>query len=273
MLPEIAVLMPVYNPTGEEISRTLDGLRAQDEPYHLYLVDDGSKNRPNYSDLLKDLPHTLIELPANRGITGALNAGLEAILAKPFKYIARIDCGDVPLEQRLGKQRRYLEMNPDISIVGADEKNLLPHLQIEFIDRHPDDWKMLARKLQYNMPVSHPALMIRPELFRSIGLYSDAYDAAEDYELCRRADSAGHKFGNVPEILQIKIEGENSISQRKRTRQMISRLQIQWKYFRLTNIHSVIGTGRTALQLLLPASLVYRIKMIWKNGLSKAASG
>jgi glycosyltransferase involved in cell wall biosynthesis len=265
MLPEIAVLMPVYNPTSEEISRTLESIRVQDEPYHLYLVDDGSRNKPNYTGLLKQIPHTLIELPANRGITGALNAGLEAILAQPYKYIARIDCGDVALPERFAKQRRYLSANPGIAIVGTDTKDVHPHLETEFLDRQADDWKMLARKLQYNMPLSHPTLMIRTDVFRAIGLYSDEYDAAEDYELLRRADRAGYRLGNVPEILLLKIEDGNSISQKKRVRQMISRLRIQWKYLQPTNIHSLIGTCRTILQLALPASMVYRLKMIGKN--------
>jgi len=269
MSPEIAVLMPVYNPSGEEISRTLKSLRAQDEPYHLFLVDDGSTNRPKYREWLRGIPHTLIELPSNRGITGALNAGLDAILAKPYRYIARIDCGDVALPERFGKQKRYFEKHPDISIIGTDFKMVNPHLEGAFYVRRPDDSEILALKLQYNTPLSHPTMMIRPDLFRSLGLYSDAYDAAEDYELCRRADRAGYSFGNIPEVLLIKIEDGNSISQKKRVRQLISRLRLQWKYMRVTNIHSLIGMVRTILQLSLPAPLVYRLKLIEKSRFAK----
>jgi glycosyltransferase involved in cell wall biosynthesis len=203
MSPEIAVLMPVYNPSGEEITRTLKSLRAQDEPYHLYLVDDGSTNKPKYREWLRGMPHTLIELPTNLGITGALNAGLEAILAKPYKYIARIDCGDVALPERFRKQKLYFEKKPDISIIGTDFKMVNPHLEGAFYVRRPDDPEILALKLQYNTPLSHPTMMIRPDLFRSLGLSltvrsaADATSTAADGYQQNGIGSAGISFCEV----------------------------------------------------------------------------
>ena len=73
--PDIAVLMPVYNPAAELVM-TLDSIRRQTVPCRLYLVDDGSKTKPDYHALLKGIDYRLIELPQNAGITGALNAGL-----------------------------------------------------------------------------------------------------------------------------------------------------------------------------------------------------
>jgi glycosyltransferase involved in cell wall biosynthesis len=265
MLPEIAVLMPVYNPKDEEIRRTLESIRVQDEPYHLYIIDDGSARKPKYQDLLVDLPHTLIELPANRGITGALNAGLDVILRQSFKYIARIDCGDVALKERFGKQRRYLDQRPDVAVLGTDTRNIHPHLDVEYYDRRPEDHASLVRKMQYNTPLSHPTVMIRPDLFRAVGVYSNEYDAAEDYELWRRADRAGYRFANLTEVLLIKIEDSNSISQRKRVRQLISRLRLQWKYFSPLNIHSMIGLVRTLIQLSLPPQIINALKSVLKK--------
>jgi glycosyltransferase involved in cell wall biosynthesis len=265
MLPDIAVLMPVYNPTPDEIARTLKSLRDQDEPFHLFLVDDGSPKKPDYSRLLQGMEHTLIELPVNQGITGALNAGLLALLEQPFSYIARIDCGDIALPERFGRQKRFMEAHPELAIIATDCQVINPHLNGSFTGRGDGSPKAIAREIQYNSPLPHPTMMIRPDLFRQIGLYSNAFDAAEDYELVRRAHSAGLALSILPEVLLLKIEDSNSISQRKRKRQLLSRLQIQWKYRDLGNIHSIAGMIRTMLQLVLPQKFLYRIKLLRGN--------
>jgi glycosyltransferase involved in cell wall biosynthesis len=265
MLPEIAVLMPVYNPTPDEIQRTLKSLRDQDEAFHLFLVDDGSPRKPDYAHLLDGIEHTLIELPVNQGITGALNAGLAALLRQPFNYIARIDCGDMAMPERFGRQRRFMEAHPELAIIGTDFQMINPHLNGSFTGRGDGSPEAIARQIQYNSPLPHPTMMIRPDVFRQIGLYSNVYDAAEDYELVRRAHRAGLQLSILPEVLLLKIEDSNSISQRKRKRQLLSRLQIQWKYRNLGNLHSIAGMIRTMLQIVLPQRLLYRIKLLRAN--------
>jgi glycosyltransferase involved in cell wall biosynthesis len=49
--PQIAIVMPVYNP-GEALAMTLESLRQQTVPFRLYLVDDGSCSKPDYDELL-----------------------------------------------------------------------------------------------------------------------------------------------------------------------------------------------------------------------------
>ncbi len=88
------------------------------------------------------------------------------------------------------------------------------------------------------MPVSHPALMIRSAVFHDIGHYSKRHEAAEDYDLIRRAADAGFSIDNVQEVLLRKIETRNSISWKKRDAQLMSRLAIQWEH-RDFQIHSV----------------------------------
>jgi glycosyltransferase involved in cell wall biosynthesis len=265
MMPEIAVLMPVYNPTVDEIARTLESLREQDEAFHLFLVDDGSSRKPDYTRLLDGIDHTLIELPSNQGITGALNAGLGALLKLPFRYIARIDCGDLALPGRFRKQRQFMQAHPELAIIGTYNQVLIPHLNGSYTARGDGSEKAIARDLQYNSPLSHPTMMLRPDVFRKIGLYSNAFDAAEDYELVRRADRAGLRISIMPEVLLLKIEDGNSISQRKRKKQLASRLRIQWKYRDLANVHSIAGMLRTMLQIVLPQKLIHQAKMLRRN--------
>ena len=102
----------------------------------------------------------------------------------------------------------------------------------------------LAANLQTTwskMPISHPALMIRSDVFQRIGLYSKRFEAAEDYDMIRRAADAGFGIDNVQEILLQKIETRDSISWKKRSAQLKSRLAIQWQYRDLTNMHCIAG--------------------------------
>ncbi len=115
---EIAVLIPSYNP-GSGLTDTLNSLRKQTVPYHLYIVDDGSPQKPDYAAELKGIPHSLIELPRNAGITGALNAGLAQIFREGHVYVARMDCGDEMTEDRLAVQKSFMDQHPEISILGS----------------------------------------------------------------------------------------------------------------------------------------------------------
>jgi GT2 family glycosyltransferase len=120
----------------------------------------------------------------------------------------------------------------------------------------------IVRGLWKNMTLSHPALMIRTESFRKLGHYSPHYDAAEDYELCRRAMRGGYRFHNIGEVLLIKTETRDSISWRKRRIQLKSRLRIQWRYRNLLNMHSIAGLLKTTAILMVPDSLAPRLKAL-----------
>ena len=76
------------------------------------------------------------------------------------------------------------------------------------------------------MPFVNPTLMIRTSVFRDIGFYSDEFRVAEDYELVCRAAKYGVGFDNIQRVLLRKIENASSISRRRRTGQLVNRLQI-----------------------------------------------
>jgi GT2 family glycosyltransferase len=259
-----AVLMPSYNP-GAELRATLDSLRAQTIPFRLFLVDDGSPKKPDYRPLLEGLDHVLIELPKNLGITGALNAGLAEILKQPFLYIARLDNGDICAPLRLEVQQAFCEKHPEIDIVGSNLEVVFEDTGDTLLEAPAQDHDTLARRLRYNTVLSHPSMMIRADLFRRVGFYSDAYDAAEDYELCHRAVRTGAKLASIPETLLTKIENANSISWKKRGKQLRSRLRIQLHYARATDPHAWAGAARTALQIMLPQGAVRALKRRFKS--------
>jgi GT2 family glycosyltransferase len=255
----IAVLMPVYNP-GPELATTLDALRAQSVPFQLFLVDDGSKAKPDYAKLTQGLNCATIELAKNMGVTGALNAGLAEILKQDFELVARIDNGDICAPTRFAKQQAFLEHRPDVSILGSWVEMVYVESGKRFVLHHPAGLSACKRVMWSNMPATHPALMIRASLFKSIGLYSERYDAAEDYDLIRRAADAGLGIDNVQEVLLHKLETSDSISWKKRCFQLDSRLAIQWEHRDLSNLRCIRGLLKTALIRVMPDASIRQIK-------------
>lgn len=259
MKKEIAVLMPAYNP-GLEISETLDSLHRQSAPFKLFVIDDGSRNVPDYKFLLRDFDYHLIISPKNLGVNEARNPALRQILTEGFQYIALIDCGDVAMPQRLAKQKAFLDSNPDVSILGSCIEMVFTETRKEFSITYPSGSGQCRVAMWSNMPVSHPALMIRSQVFEQIGLYSKRYEAAEDYDFIRRAAAAGFGIDNMQDILLRKIETLNSISRKKRGTQLNSRLAIQWEHRDLTNLQCLVGLLKTTLIRITPDAVTHKIK-------------
>lgn len=261
MMPELrlAVLMPVYNP-GEALHETLASLRAQTVPFRLYLVDDGSRTKPDYRALTQNMDCRIIELPHNVGVTRALNAGLKVVLEEGLPLIARMDNGDLCHPRRFAEQTRYLEQNPDIAMVGSWVTFSYPRHGYEFTTRYPDTAPGCARFLRYNTPIIDTSMMVRAEVFRTVGDYPPEYPAAEGYALELMANAAGYRMLNLPEVLLTAVELKESLSRDQRAAQLQSRLRLQWRYRVWHDIHSWLGMARTLALMVLPITMIRRIK-------------
>jgi glycosyltransferase involved in cell wall biosynthesis len=263
--PQIAVLLPVYNP-DDELVLTLNSLRAQEVPFRLFLIDDGSAVKADYEKLTYAIDVKIIRLAKNLGISGAMNAGIVEILKGDFKYIARIDAGDICAVTRFEKQLKYLDTHPEIDILGSsvefqqhDDQN---QIVSERIVQYPDTPEGCVKRLYSNMAVSHPAIMVRREVFDVLRTYSESYPAAEDYDLMWRATKHGFKLANLSEPLLVKIENPSSISQKYRRKQIFSRLRIQWSNCTALNTRSIMGMLKTLFVLVAPKQVVTALKSI-----------
>jgi glycosyltransferase involved in cell wall biosynthesis len=252
---EIAVLMPAYNP-GPDIALTLDSLKQQQAGFKLYVIDDGSAQKPDYEKLLAEFDYHLIISPQNIGVNEARNPALQAILAAGHKYVALIDCGDIARPSRLKMQKDFLDTHAQIDGVGSAIRQVFVVSNIEFPLGFPETPEELRNVSWAKLPLSHPTLMLRSDVFRDVGLYSGEFHAAEDYELIRRALKAGKQFANLPDILLDKIETSDSVSHKKRHTQLKSRFAIQWRYRDLTILRCWLGMLRTAIIWTAPRSWI-----------------
>jgi GT2 family glycosyltransferase len=261
--PDIAVLMPVYNP-GSEIVATFDSLRAQDVPFRLYLVDDGSRSKPDYEALTQGIDCHITILPKNLGIIGALNTGLAEILKHEHSFIARLDNGDFYSPDRLRKQVSYLNAHPEICMVGSAICFKYEVTGITMTTSPPLSPAANAKALRYNSPVPGAALLIRASFMREVGGFPKEYAAAEDYALEWLAYAKGYQINCLPEVLYTTVEMTTSISGGQRRVQLRSRLRLQWHYAEWANFDTYAGLARTLLLMVLPINVIRRLKLALK---------
>jgi glycosyltransferase involved in cell wall biosynthesis len=196
--PKITVLMPAYNAAkyiAEAIASVLEQTFAD---FELVIVNDGSTDDTlAVINTFNDSRIIVISQP-NQGVASALNTGLQHSRAR---YIARFDADDICHPQRLEKQYRFLQNNPDYILVGSDADYILENGDFLFHFKciaHTHE--QIIKKLYFYCPFVHPTVMYRKEnICRAGGYPADAHNF-EDYLLWTAIARAG-KLYNIAEPL------------------------------------------------------------------------
>jgi glycosyltransferase involved in cell wall biosynthesis len=183
-MPEISVLMSVFN-SEKWLKSSIDSVLSQSEDeFEFIIINDGSTD--NTSSILKSYKDDRIIIvdQENRGLTKSLNVGLN--LAKG-KYIARIDADDISMQNRLDVQKKFMEENPDIALVGSDaiiidEKgNKVGHA------KYPTSHTMLSNKLyNFKSVFPHSSIFFRKNIIMKGGGYNENFIRSQDYDLYLR---------------------------------------------------------------------------------------
>lgn len=216
-MPEISVIMSVYN-TREQILRdALDSVRNQTfQDFELLICDDGSTD--NTWEVLKkltagDFRIRLFRSCRNRGAGFARNI---CIRAAKGRYIAVMDADDIAAPNRLEQEYAYLQKYPQTPFVGC---------RGEFFIRHIGDdgecyWfcrKPKAEDFLFSLPFVHASLMFQTKVILQIGGYDCSRRAVrvEDYDLLLRLYAKGYFGENLADILYYIRRDEQQYKRRK----------------------------------------------------------
>ncbi|MDP2365901.1 MAG: glycosyltransferase [Ignavibacteria bacterium] len=182
--PKVSVLMPVFN--GEKyLKKAIESVLCQTyTDFEFIIIDDGSTdNSLGIIQLFNDTRIKTFKNQSNCGIIDTLNFGLELIRGK---YIARMDCDDISLPDRLQRQITYLEEHPDVGVVGCHVEIVDSQLKPIANPPRPIYNNHLKWRLIYDCPLMHPSVVFRKELITKYGGYSKQFIHAEDFELWAR---------------------------------------------------------------------------------------
>lgn len=257
MAADIAVLLPVHN-ARSELHETLESLRGQDESFVCFVVDDGSTPAISIAEKDYDFPIQLITLESNIGITAALNRGLEAIVQRGFRYIARIDAGDIALPGRFAAQKRFLENNPAYALVSTAYEVFDENGHKMYRVFPPKNHEQIYRSLFYRNPILHPGIMFNAAIFENGLRYDEKFRTGQDYEIIRRLSKTG-KLANLPEILNRYQFSSSSITSSRKMR-YVGRMRIQLMYFEPLSPHSYLGVLRSMLLCFVPFGFTHKIR-------------
>ncbi|GHD66853.1 glycosyltransferase [Jeongeupia chitinilytica] len=260
-------LIPHYN-NPEALVASLASIGAN-EVCDVLVVDDGSTRAPIDVAACKTAfvaQGTLrfLNLPQNRGIEHALNAGLEWIRARGYELVARLDCGDRNVADRFARQTAFLDAHPAVMLLGGAAEFVTPQGDVQYVLRHPQSHAEIARTMRSNSAFVHPAVMYRVAALAETGLYPLDTPAAEDYALFWQF-VVRFQTANLSEVL-IRYELDpGGISLSKRNRQLKSRLLVQRRHSD-GSLGALKGIARTYALLLVPAGLIGRIKTALRRG-------
>jgi glycosyltransferase involved in cell wall biosynthesis len=137
---------------------------------------------------------TLVVLPINLGLGGALNEGL-----KQCKYdlVARMDSDDISMPQRFSQQVKSFVQNPAFDIVGSFAEEIDECDNLGSIRSMPIDHSDILSSL-WAAPIIHPSVMYKLRKIQQVGYYDNDLRRRQDYDLWFRCAARGLIFHNIP---------------------------------------------------------------------------
>ncbi|MEM5312025.1 glycosyltransferase [Paraburkholderia sp. JHI869] len=255
-LADVAVLMPAFN-GQDDVARTLASF-DEDATIFALVVDDGS-TPPIVAPEVPGMCVEVLRIAKNGGIERALQAGIEALAARGFRYAARIDAGDLAAPRRLAKQRARMEAEPALAALGTWTQVVNRAGEPLFMLRPSADARALRRTRLLRSPLVHPSVMLRIDAVLAVGNYRVMYPAAEDLDLFLRLMER-YECANLPDLGLYYELNEGGISATKRRRQIVSTLRLQLRYLNVLNWRDWAGVAKSLLHFVTPYRTLQKMK-------------
>ena len=213
-MAKVSIIIPVYN-SEEFLSKAIDSILKQTfKDLNIVLVVEAGTNsatltivnqyKETYSNII------VIKNKETLGLPKSLNEGIRRT---DSQYIARMDADDIAYPQRLMQQVRYLDVHPEIGIVGC-----MCRVNGSYIRRtvQPEDYESIKFKSYFDPPFDHPTVMWRNKLFKENNLYYDDLTISEDFEFWGRVlrITRGHNLKGYYQYYRITGHSKTNQSQK-----------------------------------------------------------
>lgn len=196
-MPEISVIMPVYN-AEEYLSMAINSIINQTcQDWELVIINDGSSD--SSEKIILSYSDERIKYFRNEQNLGLINTLNRAIDLCTGNYIARMDADDISESNRFDLLLKFMNTHTDYAMCGSnalviDKNNVVTGKILNFSSN-----ELLQINLLFSVPFVHPSVMFRTEVLKA-NRYSSEYQHAEDYELwCRISDQ--YKVANISNLL------------------------------------------------------------------------
>lgn len=213
----------------------------------IIITDDGSEKKFDENQVRlkynnKGYIH-FIYLNKNYGVGIAANKCLEYVKDNNYKYVARLDAGDICYRNKFSKQIDFLEKNKKVALVGTWARALDNEGNLLFYIKHPTNHNNIKRNMYLNSMFVNPTVVFKTIILQTIPEYPIKYkDAAQDYAFFFKVIKH-FECANMPKVMLDYIIDKNSISTKNRKLQVKNRINIIIDNFKL-GIYPIYGLIR-----------------------------
>ena len=211
-LPEISVLLPVYNTNPTHLKECIESILNQTfGDFELIILNDASTE--NLDDIINSYDDKRIRYYKNAVNSGITKTRNKLLSLANGKYIAICDHDDISVPERFEKEYEFLTKNPDFSIVSG---------WIETFNEDTGKKKVWKKKpfpkffdFLKECELLHPACMWRKADFEKFNLkYEEGYFGVQDYAMFSKAIRY-MKFANLQEVLLKYRKHKNNASNQR----------------------------------------------------------
>ena len=182
MSPKISVIIPTYNRASMVVEAVESVLAQEMAEFDLIVVDDGSTDETGHKLSVYN-SRLRYYRQENAGVSAARNRGVELSRAPLVSFL---DSDDLWLPSKLHIQHRFMLDHPEVSICQTEEIWWRNGRQVNPKKHHQKpSGDIFQRSLDLCL-VSPSAVMMRRELFETVGSFDVELPVAEDYDLWLR---------------------------------------------------------------------------------------
>jgi len=259
---EIIVLLPHYN-DNERLKKAINSI-VEPFPIDVLIIDDGSDTKPDQQELKKIYgDRGNLEIKYNNENVGAgetRNMGITIISQTQYQYIGLMDSDDTNKPNRFAKQLTFLKKNPNISFLGSWGDYYGENGEFLFTMKHAVSDKEIRKKVYLNNVFLHSSILYKREIIENVKYHT----YAEDYHFCFSVIKK-FKVANYPEVLVNIIVRQQSISSKKRFKQVLGRISVITENFYF-GFYPIWGLFRNFILLFIPRSFGLKVRKFFKIG-------
>lgn len=198
------LIISVYYNRERMVDESVASLVSQLEPdMHLLLVDDGSSDNTLQRLQAWQADNVSVITHANMGFVHAIRAGIDTIASD---YIAIHGSGDLSMPGRFRKQTDYLDLHPDVGVVGCHSHCIYSNGEMPpYVEAKKFTGDASRRMLTHNL-FHQGEVMMRRRCYEQVGGYRTFFKFAQDRDLfCRLSQVTG--FHVIEEVLYTRYVG------------------------------------------------------------------
>lgn len=266
---EVVAIISVYKAdTVENFIVAIESLLCQTKKCDIVIYRDGPISHDLANTLRKYKKYNnihIIHSNINRGLANALNVMIEHCLSKNYKYIARMDSDDISLPCRISQQTKFLDDNPNVSVVGSYCQEFGASFSLD-VKKLPVCHEELKKMSIHRCPFIHPTVMFRLSIFESkIIRYPENTFFTEDMSLWFLLLEHGFYFANIPKVLLKYRINDKTLSRRKGYKKTISEIKLRLVYMRKLNLINIKNIFFILSRVVFYFMPNFVVKYIYKN--------